>query len=109
SFTVTYIVLAISLTLESISLARAYRQLRDEAKEFERGFTEHVRLSSDPIARAVFAEDGAAVVGNVIAGRGIALRQLTGSPGPDAVAAVLIGLILALLALALSPTNRAFL
>ena len=56
SFTVAYVVLAISLVLENISLARAYRQLRDEAKEFDREFSEHVKLSSDPIARAVALE-----------------------------------------------------
>jgi len=109
SFTVAYVVLAISLVLEGLSLLRAYRQLRDEAKEFDREFTEHIRLSSDPIARAVFAEDSAAVAGNIIAGVGIALRQLTGSPIPDAVAAVLIGLILGYVALELARSNGDFL
>ena len=109
SFTVAYVVLAISLLLEGISLLRAYRQLRKEAAELEREFTEHVRLSSDPIARAVFAEDAAAVAGNVIAGVGIGLRQLTGSPIPDAVAAVLIGLILTYVALELARSNGDFL
>jgi len=109
SFTVAYIVLAISLVLESISLLRAYQQLRKEATELERDFTEHVRLSSDPIARAVFAEDAAAVAGNVIAGVGIGLRQLTGSPVPDAVAAVLIGVILGYVALELARRNGDFL
>ena len=109
SFTVTYVVLAISLLLEGTSLLRAYRQLRDEAAQLERAFTEHVRLSSDPIARAVFAEDAAAVAGNVIAGTGIALEQLTGSTIPDAVAAVLIGLILGYVALELARSNGDFL
>src|SRR5215831_4738541 len=105
SFTVAYVVLAISLVLESISLLRAYQQLRKEATELERDFTEHVRLSSDPIARAVFAEDAAAVAGNVIAGVGIGLRQLTGSPIPDGVAAILIGVILGYVALELARRN----
>jgi len=109
SFTVAYVVLAISLLLEGISLLRAYRQLRKEAAELEREFTEHVRLSSDPIARAVFAEDAAAVSGNVIAGAGLALEQLTGSSVPDAVAAVLIGLILTYVALELARSNGDFL
>lgn len=109
SFTVAYVVLAISLVLEGLSLLRAYRQLRDEAGELKREFTEHVRLSSDPIARAVFAEDAAAVAGNVIAGVGIGLQQLTGSPIPDAVAAVLIGLILGWVALELARSNGDFL
>jgi cation diffusion facilitator family transporter len=109
SFTVAYVVLAISLVLESISLLRAYQQLRKEATELERDFTEHVRLSSDPIARAVFAEDAAAVAGNVIAGVGIGLQQLTGSPIPDGVAAILIGLILGYVALELARRNGDFL
>jgi divalent metal cation (Fe/Co/Zn/Cd) transporter len=57
----------------------------------------------------VFAEDSAAVAGNIIAGAGIALRQLTGSPIPDAVAAVLIGLILGYVALELVRSNGDFL
>jgi len=109
SFTVAYVVLAISLVLESLSLLRAYRQLRREAMDLEREFSEHVRLSSDPIARAVFAEDAAAVAGNLIAAGGIALRQLTGSPVPDAVAALLIGLILGYVALELARRNGDFL
>ena len=109
SFGVAYVVLAISLTLESVSLRRAYRQLRGEATDLRRGFTEHVRLTSDPITRAVFAEDAAAVAGNLIAGAGIALRQLIGSPIPDAVAALLIGVILGYVALELARRNGDFL
>ena len=99
SFLVAYVVLGISLVLESISLLRAYRQLRKEATELEREFAAHFWLSSDPIARAVLAEDAAAVAGNLIAAVGIGLRQLTGSPVPDAVAALLIGLVLGYVAL----------
>jgi cation diffusion facilitator family transporter len=109
SFGVAYVVLAISLVLESTSFWRAYRQLRGEASEFGRAFGEHLRLSSDPVARAVLAEDAAAVAGNLIAGAGIGLRQLTGSHAPDGVAALLIGLILAWVALQLARTNGDFL
>jgi cation diffusion facilitator family transporter len=109
SFLVAYVVLAISLVLESISLARAYRQIRHEASELKREFTEHLNLSSDPIARAVLAEDAAAVAGNLIAGAGIALRQLTGSGIPDGVAALLIGLVLAYVAFELAGRNADFL
>ena len=109
SFLVAYVVLAISLVLESVSFWRAYRQLRGEAAEFGREFTEHFRLSSDPIARAVLAEDAAAVAGNLVAGAGIGLRQLTGSHLPDGVAALLIGLVLGWVALELARTNGDFL
>lgn len=109
SFEVAYAVLAVSLVLESVSLLRAYRQLRQEATDLSREFLEYFDTNSDPIARAVFAEDAAAVVGNVIAGVGLGLRQYTGSGIPDAVAAVVIGLILAYVAVMLARRNGDFL
>lgn len=109
SFGVAYAVLFISLILESLSLRRAYRQLRGEASELSREFIEHFELSSDPITRAIFAEDAAAVVGNVIAAGGVGLRQITGSAIPDGIAAILIGLILGYVAVQLARRNADFL
>jgi cation diffusion facilitator family transporter len=109
SFGVAYAVLAVSLVLESLSLRRAYRQLRQEASELSREFIEHFDLSSDPIGRAVFAEDAAAVIGNVVAAIGLALHQLTGSAIPDGVAAIVIGLVLGYVALQLARRNGDFL
>ena len=109
SFAVAYAVLLISLVLESLSLRRAYRQLRDEARTLSREFFEHLDLSSDPIARAVFAEDAVAVAGNVIAAAGLALHQLTGSAIPDGLAAVVIGLTLGYVAVQLARRNGDFL
>ena len=109
SFGLTYVVLFISLVLESLSLRRAYRQLREEAQDLSREFLEHLDQSSDPIARAVFAEDAVAVVGNVIAAAGIALRQVTGSSIPDGAAAIIIGLALGYVAFQLGRRNADFL
>ena len=109
SFALAYAVLLVSLVLETWSLRRAYRQLRAEAGVLGREFIEHLDLSSDPIARAVFAEDSAAVLGNLVAAIGIALHQLTGSAIPDAVAAITIGLILGYVAVQLSRRNGDFL
>jgi cation diffusion facilitator family transporter len=109
SFGLAYTVLFVSLVLESVSLRRAYRQLRQEACTLSREFFEHLELSSDPIARAVFAEDAAAVAGNLIAGAGIALHQLTGSAIPDAMAAIVIGLTLGYVAFQLARRNADFL
>jgi cation diffusion facilitator family transporter len=109
SFGTAYAVLIISFGLEAWSLRRAYRQLRKEASTLGREFIEHLDLSSDPIARAVFAEDSAAVGGNVVAAIGIALHQLTGSPIPDAIAAVVIGLTLGYVAVQLARRNGDFL
>ena len=49
-----------------------------------------------------------AVLGNVIAFIGIALHQATGSPVPDAAAAIMIGLTLAFVAYDLARRNRDF-
>jgi cation diffusion facilitator family transporter len=109
SFGFAYVVLAVSLVLESLSLRRAYRQLRGEATELSREFFEHFDLSSDPIARAIFAEDAAAVAGNVIAAIGIGLHQATGSPIPDGIAAIVIGLVLGYVAVQLAMRNGDYL
>jgi cation diffusion facilitator family transporter len=109
SFSVAYIVLAVSFCLDGVSLLRAYRQLRKEAGTLNRQFLEHLDATSDPIARAVFAEDAAALAGNVIALAGIALHQATGSAVPDGIAAILVGLSLGFVAFDLARRNSDFL
>ena len=101
--------LLVSFCLESISLRRAYRQIKDEARTLSRDFLDHLDLTSDPIARAVLAEDAAAVLGNLIAAAGLGLQQLTGSALPDAIAALLIGAILSFVAFQLARHNADFL
>ena len=105
SFSIAYSILFISFCLDGASLIQAQRQLRSEARALDRTFLEHLDLSSDPVVRAVFAEDAAALVGNVIAGIGIALHQITGSAIPDGVAAILIGLLLGFVAFQLAARN----
>jgi cation diffusion facilitator family transporter len=109
SFVVAYVVLVVAFVLEAISFSQASRQLQGEAARLDRGLLEHVRLTSDPTTRAVFAEDAAAMVGNVLALVGIALHQITGSVVPDALASIAIGLVLAAVAAFLVERNRDFL
>ncbi len=109
SLPVAYTVLAVSFCLDGMSLMRAVRQLRREAARLDREFVEHLVITSDPVARAVFAEDSVSVVGNVLAAAGISLHQVTGSAVPDAVAALLIGVLLGVVALDLARRNRDFL
>lgn len=106
---VAYAVLGVSFCLDGMSLVRAYRQLRAEANTLDREFLEHLDVTSDPVARAVFAEDAVAVAGNLVAAGGIALHQATGSAIPDAVAALVIGVCLGIVALELARRNRDFL
>jgi cation diffusion facilitator family transporter len=109
SFGVAYVVLAIAFLLDLVSFLQARHQLRGEAQAMARGLLEHVRMTSDPTTRAVFAEDAAGLAGNVLAATGIALQQVTGSSVPDAIAAIGIGLILGTVAVFLVERNRDFL
>jgi cation diffusion facilitator family transporter len=109
SFLVAYVVLAIAFLLDLVSFRRARQHLSGEARAQARGLLEHVRLTSDPTTRAVFAEDAAGLTGNVLAALGIALHQATGSAVPDAVAAIGIGLILGGVAVFLVGRNHDFL
>ena len=108
-FLVGYIVLAISFVPEGISFLQSVRQASGEADEFQRDLFEHILATSDPTLRAVFAEDSAALIGLVIAAAGLGLHELTGSSAPDAIASILIGLLLGAVALVLINRNRRFL
>ncbi|HEU5001098.1 MAG TPA: cation diffusion facilitator family transporter [Lapillicoccus sp.] len=102
---VSYAVLGVALVLESVSLTKAVRQTRREAREHDQGFRTFLRYSDDPTATTVVFEDSAAVIGLVLAAGGIALHQLTGSSVPDAVASLLIAVLLAVVAVRLGRTN----
>jgi divalent metal cation (Fe/Co/Zn/Cd) transporter len=70
---------------------------------------EHVLATSDPTLRAVVAEDAAALVGLFLAAAGLMGRQLTRSSIPDAIASILIGVLLGAVAIVLINRNRRFL
>jgi cation diffusion facilitator family transporter len=108
-FLVGYIVLAVSFILEGVSFFQSVRQAKPEADSMERDLLEHVLATSDPTLRAVFAEDSAALAGLVIAAVSLAAHQLTGSPVPDAVGSIVIGVLLAVTAMILINRNRQFL
>ena len=108
-FTVGYVVLALSFVLEGISFLRSVQQAKPEAQSMQRDLIEHVLATSDPTLRAVFAEDSAALTGLVIAAAGLAAHQVTGSAVPDAIGSILIGVLLAVVAIVLINLNRRFL
>jgi cation diffusion facilitator family transporter len=104
-----YIVLGIAFVFEGISFAQAFRQTHREAKRLDRDVLHHALTTSDPTLRAVFAEDSAALVGLVIAALGVFLHQLTGSAVYDAIGSILVGVLLAEVAVVLMNQNRRFL
>jgi len=105
-FIVGYVVLGVSFVLEGISFVRSVRQAKPAAELLERDLIEQVMATSDPTLRAVFAEDGAALIGLVIAAAGLGAHQATGSAKPDAVGSILVGVLLAVVAVYLINRNR---
>ena len=108
-YVVGYVVLAVSFVLEGFSFLRAVRQARRTAALMERDLLGAVMATSDPTLRAVFAEDSAALIGLAIAAVGLGAHELTGSSTPDAVGSILVGILLAAVAIVLIDRNRAFL
>jgi len=95
--TVNYIVLAIAIVAESAAWWFAWKGFA--AAKGRMGTFQAVREGKDPTLFVVLFEDSAALLGLVVALAGVALSQATGNPVFDAVATVLIGLILALVAI----------
>jgi cation diffusion facilitator family transporter len=101
SFGIAYAILGFSLVAEGVSLARALRQTRGEARESDRGLLEFVRRSRDPTTKTVLFEDTVAVTGVVFALAGVAASQVTGNPAWDGVASLAIAVLLAIVAIGL--------
>ncbi|GLP73760.1 cation diffusion facilitator transporter [Mycobacterium antarcticum] len=108
-YRVAYIVLAVAFVLEGTSLAQAVRQLRRDAKKLDSEVLQYAYETSDPTVRAVFAEDSAALIGIAIAFLGILLHELTGDVVWDAIGSILVGVLLAVVAVVLINRNRIFL
>jgi cation diffusion facilitator family transporter len=108
-FVIGYVVLAVSFALEGVSFLKSARQARHEADSMKRDLLDHVMATSDPTLRAVFAEDAAALVGVLIAAAGLAAHQVTGSAMFDALGSILVGLLLAVVAVVLINRNHRFL
>jgi cation diffusion facilitator family transporter len=93
------LVLALSFFFDSYSWRIAFREMRVTIKR--RGIFRAVRESKAPAIFIIFLEDSAAIFGLCIALGGILLTYLTGHPVFDGVASIIIGIILASVALVL--------
>ncbi|HEY0231327.1 MAG TPA: cation diffusion facilitator family transporter [Dokdonella sp.] len=87
-----YVVLALSCVFEGISWSVAVRRIR--RTKGRAGYFEAMRRSKDPTVFTVLIEDSAALIGLLLAFAGITLAAVTGKPQFDAVASLLIGVLL---------------
>jgi cation diffusion facilitator family transporter len=108
-FVANYVVLGVAFVLETISLRTALRQVRDKASAWDTTPGRYLAVTSDTTVKAVALEDSAALVGIVLAAGGLALEQLTGRAAWDGIASVLIGLLLAFVAVVLGRANLSLL
>lgn len=105
NYLISYVVLAISFAIESVSLARAVRQVRSESRRWRTTPRRFLRLTADTTVKAVFLEDSAALIGLLIAGVGLGLSEWTGDELWDGLASILIGLLLLVVAAILARSN----
>jgi cation diffusion facilitator family transporter len=106
--TLAFVVLGISFVFEGTSFLKAARQLRAETRGRDHPFR-YLTTDADPALRAVFWEDGVALVGLLLAGSGIALDELTGGRTWDGVASLAIAVLLVVVAYGLGKQNQEYL
>jgi len=101
-------VLGIAFIFESVSLSLAVREFLKEKGEDE-SWWRALRSSKNPAVFVVLLEDSAALSGIVVAAIFIALAMLTGNAVLDGVGSILIGCILAAVAILLARECKALL
>jgi cation diffusion facilitator family transporter len=102
-----YIVLGCAALFEGASFTIAYRQFTRERGDTP--FWKALHSSKDPTTYTVMAEDGAALAGLAIAALGVYFSHSLGMPRLDGVASILIGLLLAGVAVLLIRESRGLL
>ncbi|MBI5591313.1 MAG: cation transporter [Deltaproteobacteria bacterium] len=104
---INYGVIGLALVFEGTSWYIALKEF-DKSKGVW-GYFQAIHRGKDPSIFIVLLEDSAAIIGLFVAFIGILLTQITGSPVYDAVAAVIIGLILAGTAILLASETKSLL
>ncbi|MFD1369649.1 cation diffusion facilitator family transporter [Actinoplanes sichuanensis] len=109
NYLASYLVLAVAFVAESVSFAKALKQVRGAARRWDTTLGGYLRHTSDTTVKAVFFEDLAALTGLLLAAAGLGLAQVTGSEMWDGVASILIGLLLLVVAVVLGHSNASLL
>jgi len=104
-----FAIIGLAFVIEGYSFVVALAEFNRQRREAGRGFLEYFTDTRDPTTLAVLIEDSVAVFGLLLALAGMGLAAWTGSLLFDAVAAMLIGLLMGALALFLARVNRKYL
>lgn len=104
---VNYVVLFLAILFEGAAWIFAFREF-SRAKG-KKGYIEAVRKGKDPTLFMVLFEDSAAILGLIVALIGIVIGQVTHNPVYDGYASVIIGLILAVVAIWLAYETKGLL
>ncbi|MCW3055322.1 MAG: putative cation efflux protein [Chthonomonadales bacterium] len=105
----SWIVLGIAFLADGASWVQSFHQLRKEAGKLKLSVWKYLRNTSNPVVRAIVVEDSAALVGIIIAAGGLLATRMSGKSLPDAIASLLIGVLLAVTAVGLALTLAGFL
>ncbi len=103
-----YAVLGVAFAADGTSWTIAFRQLMKQKREGE-SFWHSLRTSKDPSVFIVFGEDTADLAGLLVAFLGVFLGQLLHSHYPDVIASIVVGLILAVVAVYLAYESKSLL
>ncbi len=104
---VNYLVLGFAAIFEGAAWIVAYREFKK--MKGERSFFSEIRRSKDPTVFTVLFEDTAAMLGLIVAAGGIALSHALHMPALDAIASIVIGVILASIAALLAFESKGLL
>ncbi len=96
-------ILAFAFFVEGYALLVAWRAVKKD--KGDTSLYDYLRHGDDPTAIGVLLEDSIAVVGVLLAAGGLALSDALASPVPDAVASIIIGMLLGLMAVILALAN----
>ncbi len=101
-YLIAWIVLAIAALADGSALVQTLRQARREAALWGASTIGFLRQTSDPTLRALAVEDAAALVGLSLAAAGLLVHELGGPASSDAIASLLIGILLGVTAVGLA-------
>lgn len=105
--TINYIVLAIAFALEGTSWWIAMREFAKS--KGDHGWWQAIKDSKDPAGFIVLFEDSAALAGLIVAGGGVWASHHWGDPRIDGWASIVIGVILAAVAILLARESKGLL